>query len=135
MYFTDDGKVMDDGGVLDLMGREVRAWCEVKGWRQGGDRTSPDAYGRTFGDEMALLHSEISEALEAFRQWGTQDVTESVDDGFQNGKPEGVGAELADVLIRLLDTCEHYGINLFAEYRRKMNYNETRTHRHGGKAL
>ena len=54
--------------------------------------------------------------------------------GFQP-KPEGVGAEAADVLVRLLDTCIRYDIDLFAEWRRKVNYNWTRPARHGGKAL
>lgn len=146
-------KVIDDGGFLREAAREVREWCERKEWRVPGDRSLPDAKGRTFGDEIALLHSELSEALEAFRTWGTEprlhfksadgfaivkvgdpNAARWIADG-QVPKPEGVGSELADLLIRLLDTCEHLDVNLFQEYRRKMDYNETREVRHGGKAL
>lgn len=96
---------------------------------------------RTFGDDIALLHSEVSEMLEAFREHGMADATKTrVAEGgaitwAENPKPEGVGAEAADVFIRLLDTCERRGIDLYAEYQRKMAYNRTRSYRHGGKRL
>src|SRR5690606_38310134 len=50
-------------------------------------------------------------------------------------KPEGVGSEAADVLIRLVDTCRRYGVNLGEEFQRKLHYNSLRPHRHGGKNL
>lgn len=99
---------------------EVVAWAQRKGWNNPGP---------TFGEAMALLHSEVSEALEAFRDFGTADVT------LEDGKPEGVGSEFADVLIRLLHYAGLFGIDLDAEYERKMAYNERRPYRHGGRAL
>jgi NTP pyrophosphatase (non-canonical NTP hydrolase) len=95
---------------------------------------------RTFGDEIALLHSEVSEMLEAYREHGLTDVTGqtttiSFDPPAQYVKPEGVGSEVADVLVRLLDFCERHGIDLYDEFLRKMAYNETRGYRHGGKKL
>jgi len=92
----------------------------------------------SFGEAMALLHSEVSEALEAYRHWGTDDATSKALDfgaGDRIPKPEGVGSEFADILIRLLDDCERFGIDLNAEFERKFAYNATREYRHGGKRL
>lgn len=84
---------------------------------------------REFGTDIALLHSEVSEMLEAYRDVGT----DYRDDA--HGKPDDIYSEAADVLIRLLDTCHRYGIDLEREYERKMAYNQTRPLRHGGKRL
>lgn len=75
------------------------------------------------------IHSEVSEALEAYRIRGVEGYTDP------DGKPDDVGSEFADVLIRLLDASAAYGIDLEAEYERKMAYNEKRPWRHGGKRL
>lgn len=83
----------------------------------------------TFGDCMALLHSEVSEALEAYREIGVSERTRD------NGKPDDVGSEFADVFIRLLDDCDKYGIDLRREFERKIAYNRTREWRHGGKLM
>lgn len=48
--------------------------------------------------------------------------------------PEGVAAELTDVLIRLLDLCDQFDIDLAVAYEDKMLYNRTRPYRHGGLA-
>lgn len=98
---------------------------------------------RLFGDDVALLHSEVSEMYEAYRRWGLDDATSNEHaklygthpegGGRVLPKPEGVGSEVADVFIRLLDTCERMGLDLRAEYERKMVYNRTRPYRHGDK--
>jgi NTP pyrophosphatase (non-canonical NTP hydrolase) len=87
---------------LSLMTEEVVASNRAKGWHD-----SPSQ----FSEAMAMLHSEVSEALEAWRVWGLKDNTEP---GWisKNGalpKPEGVGSEFADIFIRLLDDAYLYG--------------------------
>lgn len=120
--------------VLQSMQAEVREVNEANGWFESD---------RTVGDDLALLHSEVSEALDAYRDHGLDDPTGQCPEDF-NGrhlhgaspcKPEGFGSELADVLVRLLDTCERRGVDLAAEYERKVAFNRTRGHRHGGKNL
>jgi NTP pyrophosphatase (non-canonical NTP hydrolase) len=81
-------------------------------------------------EKLCLVHSEISEALEEYRQ-GPGDLRD-VYDG-EGGKPEGFSVELADAVIRILDLCEWLGIDLEAEILRKHAYNATRPYRHGGK--
>lgn len=121
------GEAKGRATALDAMGADVEALNRSKGWYEDE---------RSFGDEVALLHSEISEALDAYREHGFAEFTDeskAYADGI--GKPDDVGSELADTLIRLLDTARRHGIDLQAEYERKMRYNATRPYRHGGKAL
>jgi len=48
-------------------------------------------------------------------------------------KPEGVPSELADIVIRVFHAAGEWGIDLEHEILTKMRYNETRSHKHGGK--
>jgi len=83
---------------------------------------------RNFGEMLMLIVSEAAEALEAHRNG--EPVFHVVD-----GKPEGVLVELADGLIRSLDTMgsiarrENYSIDKIVAA--KMEYNSTRPHKHG----
>lgn len=91
---------------------------------------------KSFGEEVALFHSEISEALEEFRNGhSVVDIYFSPLDLSDAKKPEGIPIELADLIIRIADTCAYYGIDLERAIMLKMQYNQTRPHRHGGKTL
>lgn len=84
---------------------------------------------RPLGEALMLVTTEVAEAFEAYRD-PHHDPFET---WYRDGKPEGVGPEVADVVIRCLDLAEEYGIDLEAEVIRKMIFNETRLARHGGK--
>lgn len=86
---------------------------------------------RSFGELITLCHSELSEALEDYRN-GLKPTFTYRD---KNGKPCGIPSELADVVIRIFDMCGRYGIDLEQAIREKMTYNATGSIRHGGKVL
>jgi len=85
---------------------------------------------RNFGELMMLVVTEVAEAMEEWRNG--RDPGEVYYKANSN-KLEGVPSELADILIRVADLAEYYGINLTTVVREKMQYNNTRPYRHGGK--
>lgn len=87
----------------------------------------------TVGEDIALMHSELSEALEEYRAGRKPDETYFNPD--KPAKPEGMPAELADVVIRVMHFCGKHGINLGKAVLEKMAYNESRPYKHGGKVL
>lgn len=46
-------------------------------------------------------------------------------------KPEGVAVELADCIIRCLDTMHSLGVDIDAVVEQKMAYNNSRPYKHG----
>lgn len=81
---------------------------------------------------IALMHSELSEALEEYRN-GTVPI-DGV--GYEaGGKPVGFGVELADCLIRIAHACGRLGIDLNRCVREKLAYNRTRPFKHGNKRI
>lgn len=100
----------------------------------------------SFGDAIALIHSELSEALEEMRAGNRIRPGQPVPMVYYSGggyvasaptecckKPEGVAVELADAVIRIADLCGYLGIDLEAAIALKMDYNETRPFKHGKK--
>ena len=84
---------------------------------------------RGFPEIIALIHSEVSEALEEYRN-GRLPTEVYTGNG---GKPEGIPIELADVIIRIFDYCGYAGIDIDAAITQKHEFNKTRPYRHGGK--
>lgn len=118
------GHPMPFGGQMDIKSAMEQSYATAldKGWIDSS---------RTFGDEIALMHSELSEALEEFRNGQDFKVVYKGKDG----KPEGIPIEFADLLIRLFALCQQVGIDLDTALRVKLEFNKTRPYRHGGKKL
>lgn len=96
----------------------VHAMAREKGWWD---------QARNEGELIALMHSELSEALE----------------GLRHGNPpsdhipaySAVEEEFADVIIRIMDLAAARGYRVGEAVEAKLAFNATRAHRHGGKAF
>ncbi len=116
---------------LNELAQKVHRTASSKGWWDEQviqSEQCPHIIPKPIGDQFTNFHAEISEAWEEYRNGkGMNEVY------YVNNKPEGVPIELADLVIRVLDTCAAYNIDLESAIALKMEYNNTRPFRHGGK--
>jgi len=136
------GKVMNINSLV----KEIHENAVAHGWWDEE---------RSFGEIVALCHSELSEALEEYRNgkplvYGTcalrpQDcehykICDAVNlggDKFcgEKCKPEGGAVELIDCVIRIFDYLGKIGVDTEKLMLAKHEYNKTRPYRHGGKVI
>lgn len=95
--------------MINRLCQEAYETAKSKGWH---------GEPRETGTLLALIHSEVSEALEADRK----------------GDHENFAEELADVCIRVFDLCGLKRVDLEKAILAKMEKNKGRSYKHGGKA-
>ena len=147
---TDDKTIVTHG--FEILSDAIAANNYEKGWREPN---TPLDQTRPVGDLIALLHSEVTEAFEAYRNgepdlWYEYPHGSGIDPEYGKtrvavhnletdvthlGKPQGIASELADVLIRVLDMAEEKRIPLLQAIFDKHAYNQTRPWKHGNKAV
>ena len=110
MYAND---VIED--VINLLIKRSHDTAMVKGWWDNE---------RNDGELIALMHSELSEGLEALR---TNAKSDKIKEFY------GIEEELADILIRIFDMVGDRKYRLAQALLAKMEYNKSRPVMHGGK--
>jgi len=120
--------------MLNELSKKVHENAKSKGFFDGE---------KNIGEMLCLIHSEVTEALEADRKnlytktnifavngWiSDTDFTVS----FRQNVKDTFEDELSDVIIRVLDLCAFKGINIEEHIKAKMRYNSMREHKHGKK--
>ena len=138
-----------ENALVEIQG-DIWKTADEAGWHEK-ERELPEI--------VALCHSELSEALEAWRDGmevtdvlyeytdhdgsvtGTPGSKYRIPEPFiidfegnhVLGKPEGVASEFADTIIRILDYSGHAEIPTIQVMFQKMMFNRTRAYRHENK--
>ena len=140
--------------IADIHRRIVKTNVD-NGWREGREQKLEHAPAETLLADLMLIDTEVSEAAEDIRNgaapnevWytggyrldggrlGTDAHDRPYDMTGAIRKAEGPVSELADILVRTLDTVDKWGIPLdlfLLVLEHKLEYNASRGKRHGGK--
>lgn len=133
---------------MNKLAQEIYANAKSKGFYD-------DGAANNMGERLALIHSEVSEALEADRKGKYSNIEDFFEREkeilnpytvpssqlnnedfkflFKNKIKDTFEDELADVVIRCLDMAAHKNIDLEKHIALKMKYNSLREHMHGKK--
>lgn len=103
--------------AVNLLQDECHNASKAGGWWNEYQTLSNDMKKLWVGTKLVLVHSEVSEALEAYRK--------SLPDEKLKHRP-GIEVELADAVIRIADLAGGLGLDLGGALVEKMAYNAVR---------
>lgn len=120
--------------MINELAKEIHKNAVDKGFYEGE---------KNIGEMLCLIHSEVSEALEADREGNHVpsvfcDSINNLEDFmfkqyFESEVKNTFEDELADIVIRVLDLAGFKQIDLESHIKAKMRYNSMREHKHGKK--
>jgi NTP pyrophosphatase (non-canonical NTP hydrolase) len=113
--YDNDATLCDLGMSLAHLCEKTHDQARVAGW--WSDLETGEPTKRNVGEALCLIHSEISEAMEAHRK--------NKADSHLPHRP-GIEVELADAVIRIMDLSGGLGLDLAGAIVEKLAYNKRR---------
>jgi NTP pyrophosphatase (non-canonical NTP hydrolase) len=121
--------------MINELAKEIHENNKAKGFYDDPDKN--------VGEMLCLIHSEVSEALEADRKgkFATGDVFfvnawnvgADFKTSFEKHVKDSFEDELADIMIRVMDLAAYKGVDLDEHIKAKVRYNKLREYKHGKK--
>lgn len=121
---------------LNELSQEIHAISKSKGFYEPSEK-------KNTGEVIALVHSELSEALEADRNGYNEIINDDIltklgqfdnetfKKAFELHIKDTFADEWADALIRILDFAAYKKMNIEQHVKLKMRYNSLRPYKHG----